>query len=138
MEIKKVLLLFFTSLALTACAALADIGPVGTVETPITGVSVDATFACQVDDLSEESKARIDEWTDLNTKLQAQTITEEEYHRGIELASPVENPKCMILNGGISGTVVLLDGHDYLVDYCLLDYPCIRVIQSSDGFTEDL
>jgi hypothetical protein len=138
MKIKRVLLTGMLALALTSCAALADIGPVGTVETPITGVSVDEALACQVEDLSAESKALIAEWSDLVAKLQAETITDAEGQRGAELSYPPNDPTCMWLMGGIPGTVVLLDGHDYLVDYCIEGIACIRVIQSSDGFTEDL
>ncbi len=131
---RKVLLAIMAS-CLFAFTAAADLGPPGTVETKITGVSVDFALACNASDLGPEAKELFRMWADLNAKLQAGTLTEEESFMGGMLAN---SGACVTLNADIPGTVVLLDGNDYLVDYCLEGHECIRVIQKSDGFAEDL
>lgn len=131
---KRVLLTIMAA-CLLAFTASADLGAPGTVETEITGVSVDAAPVCFANDLGEESKALFALWADLLAKLEAGTLTDEEGMQGSFLS---QTQTCMQMAAGIAGTVVLLDGHDYLVDYCLEGYDCIRVIQKSDGFAEDL
>ncbi len=131
---RKVLLATLAA-CLLAFTAAADIGPPGTVETKITGVSVDSALACSAGDLGPEAKELFRTWADLNAKLLAGTLTEEESFIGGLLA---QSGACFNFIGGIPGTVVLLDGNDYLVDYCAEGYDCIRVIQKSDGFAEDL
>jgi hypothetical protein len=131
---KKILLAIMAS-CLFAFTALADLGPPGTVETEITGTSVDYALACHATDLSLEAKAVFALWADLNAKQQAGTLTEEENLQGAMLA---QSGACLIMAEGIAGTVVLLDGNDYLVDYCIEGLDCIRVIQKSDGILEDL
>ncbi|KKL87394.1 hypothetical protein LCGC14_1935150 [marine sediment metagenome] len=130
---KKILLAIMAS-CLFAFTAAADLGPPGTVETKITGVSVDDALACNATDLSPEAKEVFRVWADLNVKMLAGTLTEMEHWEGSVL---VQTGVCVNLRAGIPGTVVLLDGHVYLVDYCLEGYPCIRVIQTSDGFLEN-
>jgi len=130
---KKVLLAIMAS-CLFAFTALADLGPPGTVESTIHGTSVDYAHACHAPDLGPESRALLQLWTDLNAKLAAGTLTEEEHFQGSVIA---QSGACFNIIGGIHGTVVQLDGTLYLVDYCAEGYDCIRVIQSSDGFTED-
>jgi len=130
---RRVLLAFLAS-CLLAFTASAAIGPPGTVESTVTGVSVDHALACYANDLGEESKALFALWADLNAKLAAGTLTEDESMLGGMLA---ETGTCFEIIGGLPGTVVLLDGHDYLVDYCMEGYNCIRVIQKSDGITEN-
>lgn len=130
---KKILLASLAACLLTFTAA-ADIGPPGTVETKITGVSVDNALACHATNLNSEAKEIFRIWADLNVKLLAGTLTPEEDFIGLQL---FQSGVCVHLNGGIPGTVVLLDGHDYLVDYCIEGYDCVRMIQSSDGIIED-
>lgn len=127
---KRILLAILAS-CLFAITASADIGPPGTVDSTVKGVSVDEALACFAADLDSESKELYKLWADLNDKLAADTATEEEMVAAAEIA---ESGQCFYINGSIEGTVVLLDGHDYLVDYCLEEYGCIRVIQKSDGF----
>ena len=131
---KRILLATLAS-CLLAFTAAADIGPPGTVETKITGVSVDFALACHATNLDPEAKALFQLWADLNAKMRAGTLTEEEHLQGSMLAM---SEVCFIMAEGIAGTVVLLDGHDYLVDYCIEGLDCIRVIQKSDGILEDL
>lgn len=131
---KRILLATLAS-CLLAFAAAADIGPPGTVETKITGVSVDYALACDANDLGTESTARLRRWIELNAKGRADTLTPEEELEGQQL---FDTGACFFLNSGIEGTVVLLDGNDYLVDYCIEGLDCIRVIQKSDGILEDL
>ena len=119
---------------LFAFTAAADIGPPGTVTSTVTGVSVDGALACFADDLGPKAKEVFRTWADLNAKREAGTLTEEERFIGALLG---QSGVCVTLNGGILGTVVLLDGHDYLVDYCVEGYDCIRVIQKSDGIVEN-
>ena len=130
---KKILLAIMAS-CLFAFTAAADLGPPGTVESTVTGVSVDNAPACIATKLGPEAKEVFRTWADLSAKLLAGTLTEAERFMGGMLA---QSGVCINLVGGIPGTVVLLDGHDYLVDYCVEGYECIRVIQTSDGFTED-
>ena len=130
---KKILLAIMAS-CLFAFTAAADLGPPGTVETKITGVSVDGAPACLATNLNSQAKEVFRTWADLSAKLLAGTLTEAERFVGGLLA---QSGACVTLNGGIPGTVVLLDGHDYLVDYCVEGYECIRVIQTSDGIVED-
>ena len=131
----KRILLATLAACLFAFTAAADIGPPGTVETKITGVSVDWAPACNATNLDSESKALYKLWVDLNAKREAGTLTEEE---GIQGGMLQQSELCFFLISGIEGTVVLLDGLDYLVDYCLEGYDCVRVIQKSDGILEDL
>ena len=131
---KKIVLAIMAS-CLFAFTAAADLGPPGTVESTVTGVSVDNALACQAADLGPEAKELFRTWADLDAKRQAGTLTPEEGFRGWSLN---QDGTCINLSPGIPGTVVLLDEHDYLVDYCLEGYNCIRVIQKSDGFSEDL
>jgi hypothetical protein len=131
---RKILLTIMAA-CLLAFTAAADIGPPGTVETEITGVSVDYALVCHATDLGPEAKELLRTWVDLTAKLQAGTLTEEEHFMGSMIA---QSGACIILNADIPGTVVLLDGTIYLVDYCIEGLECIRVIQSSDGFAEDL
>ena len=131
---KKILLAIMAS-CLLAFTALADLGAPGTVESTITGTSVDYALACHVPDLSPEAKGLLQLWTDLNAKLAAGTLTEEEQMQGAMLA---QSGACFSIIGGIAGKVVLSDGTTYLVDYCAEGYDCIRVIQSSTGFAENL
>lgn len=122
------------AVGLLAFTASADLGPPGTVETRIIGVSVDDSLACHATDLESEAKEVFRVWADLNAKLEAGTLTPEEDFIGVML---IQSGVCFHLNGGVAGTVVLLDGHDYLIDYCVEGYDCIRVIQKSDGIIED-
>jgi hypothetical protein len=131
----KRILLTIMAACLLAFTASADLGAPGTVETQITGVSVDNALACHAADLSDESKELFRTWADLNAKMLAGTLTDDERFMGGMLA---QTGACVNLNPDIPGTVVLLDGNDYLVDYCIEGLDCIRVIQSSDDFTEDL
>ena len=130
---KKILLAVLAS-CLFAFTAAADLGPPGTVESTVTGVSVDNALACHAEDLGPEAKELFRIWADLDAKRQAGTLTAEEGFRG----AMIENSRaCLNLKGGLSGTVVLLDGHDYLVDYCLEGLDCIRMIQKSVDFIEN-
>ncbi len=131
---KKILLAIMVS-CLLAFTALADLGPPGTVESTVHGTSVDYALACHATNLDPEAKAIFQLWANLTAKLQAGTLTEEEHQQGVMLA---QSGVCFIMAEGIAGTVVLLDGHDYLVDYCIEGLDCIRVIQKSDGILEDL
>ncbi len=110
------------------------IGPPGTVETKIAGVSVDAALACHATDLGDDAKKLFRDWTDLNAKREAGTLTDEEYEMGSML---VRTGACFEIAGGLPGTVVLLEGHIYLVEYCDPRWGCIRVIQDSDGVIEN-
>ena len=130
---KKILLAIMAS-CLFAFTAAADLGPPGTVETEITGVSVDDALACYTDNLGPEAKEVFRTWVDLTTKLLAGTLTAEEDFMGMMLS---QSGACVALHADIPGTVVLSDGDVYLVDYCIEGYDCIRVIQSSAGFLED-
>ena len=131
----KTILAAIVASCLLAFTALADLGPPGTVESTVHGTSVDYALACYANDLGADAKALITLWVDLNAKLQAGTLTDEEHMQGAML---VQGGACLIMAEGIAGTVVLLDGHDYLVDYCIEGIDCIRVIQKSDGILEDL
>ena len=130
---KRILLAALAS-CLFVFTAAADIGPPGTVETKITGVSADNALACYANNLDTEAKELFKLWADLNAKLDAGTLTPEEKMQGSVLA---HSDVCFNIIGGIAGTVVLLDGHDYLVDYCAVGYDCVRVIQKSDGIVEN-
>ena len=130
---KRILLATLAS-CLLAFAAAADIGPPGTVESTVTGVSVDAALACHATDLGEQSKTTFRTWAELNAKAEAGTLTEDDKMMGYMLSA---SGQCFQIKGGLDGTVVLLDGHIYLVDYCGAEWGCIRVIQSSDGVTEN-
>ncbi len=130
----KRILLATLAACLFAFTAAADIGPPGTVETKITGVSVDNALACYATNLNSEAKEVFRTWVDLNVKMLAGTLTEAERFAGSMLA---QNGVCINLHADLPGTVVLLDGLDYLVDYCLEGYACIRVIQKSDGIIEN-
>lgn len=123
----KRLILAVASACLLALSATAYPGPPGTEQ----GSTVEAALVCEVPDLSDESKDLLNTWIELNEKAQAGTLTEEEYIMGALL---YQTGQCSVIRGGIEGTVVLLDGHDYLVDYCVPSYPCVRVIQKSSGF----
>jgi len=115
-------------------SASADIGPPGTVESTVHGVSVDMALACHATNLNSESKELYRTWADLNAKANAGTLTEDENILGSMIA---QSGACFAIVGGLQGTVVLLDGHDYLVDYCGPEWGCIRVIQKSDGVDEN-
>ena len=95
---------------------------------------VNHALACDAADLGPEAKELFRLWADLNAKRAAGTLTQDEMVQGSILQ---ERGVCFDIVGGIPGTVVLLDGHDYLVDYCLEGYDCIRVIQKSDGIVEN-
>jgi len=127
----KKILLVIMALCLFVSTASADIGLPGTVDSTVKGVSVDNALACFATDLGSESKELYTLWADLNEKWAVGTLTEEEAVVGNEIAW---SGICFNIMGGIEGTVVLLDGHDYLVDYCAPAYDCIRVIQKSEGF----
>jgi len=131
----KTVLAAIVASCLLAFTALADLGPPGTVESTVHGTSVDYALACHATDLGPEAKAVFALWADLNAKMQAGTLTDEEHLQGSMLS---QSGACFIMAEGIAGTVVLLDGHDYLVDYCIEGLDCIRVIQKSDGILEDL
>ena len=127
---KKILLAILAS-CLFALTAVAVIGLPGTVDSTVKGVSVDNALACLATDLDSESKELYTLWADLNEKFVADTLTEEELLAGNAIA---QSGQCFNIIGGLEGTVVLLDGHDYLVDYCAPEWGCVRVIQKSDGF----
>jgi len=129
---KRILLATLAS-CLLAFAAAADIGPPGTVESTVSGVSVDAALACHATGLGDDAKKLFRDWTDLNAKAAAGTLTDEEYMMGSMIA---QSGACFQIAGGLPGTVVLLDGQIYLVDYCDPEWGCIRVIQNSDGVLE--
>jgi len=146
----KKILLVVMALCLFVITASADIGLPGTVDSTVKGVSVDNALACFANDLGSESKNLYTLWAGLNEKRSAGTLTEKEagdydnklgYNQEqlVKLFPWIENEIawggiCFNIMGGIKGTVVLLDGLDYLVDYCAPSYKCIRVIQKSDGF----
>ena len=131
----KTILAAIVASCLLAFTALADLGPPGTVESTVHGTSVDYALACYANDLGPEAKALFTLWADLNAKRDAGTLTDEEGFQGQMIS---QSGACFRIIGGVPGTVVLLDGHDYLVDYCAEGYDCIRVIQKSDGILEDL
>lgn len=130
----KRILLATLAACLFAFTAAADIGPPGTVETKITGVSVDNALACYANNLDTEAKELFRTWADLNVKMLAGTLTEAERFAGGMLA---QSEQCFNIIADVPGTVVLLDGLDYLVDYCIEGLDCIRVIQKSDGIVEN-
>jgi hypothetical protein len=114
---------------------VADLGPPGTEKgSTVTGVSVEGAPVCQATNLSRETKTLFNRWVELDKKLTDETITEEEWNEGLMLA---QLEICANLRGGIEGTVVQLDGRDYLVDYCVPGHPCVRVIQKSETFIRD-
>ena len=130
---KKILLATLAA-CLFASTAAADIGPPGTVESTVTGVSVENALACEATDLGSEAKELFRTAAALLAKFEAGTLTPEEDLMGAML---FQSGACFYLNPELPGTVVLLDGHDYLVDYCVEGYECVRVIQKSDGIIED-
>lgn len=130
----KKILWAILAVGLLAFTASADFGPPGTVTSTVTGVSVDDSLACYATDLEAESKKLFRVWADLNAKRDAGTLTEDEDFIGTLLA---QSGICFRILGEVAGTVILLDGHDYLIDYCAEGYNCIRVIQKSDGIIEN-
>ena len=131
----RYIIIALACLGLACAAATAELGPPGTEKgSTVTGISVENAPVCEATNLSRETKTLFNRWVELNKKLDDRTITEEEYNEGLMLT---QMEICANLRGGIEGTVVQLDGLDYLVDYCVPGHPCVRVIQKAETFIRD-
>jgi len=96
----------------------------------LTGTTVAGNFACAVPDLSTESKALLNLWITLNQKLQAGTITDEEYDQGAMLSL---TGTCGVIAGDLPVRIARIDGVDYLIEV----QEGVFLIIKSDGVTEN-
>ena len=125
MEMKK-------SKVIIAIAALMFLAVPGTPRTQSTvvGVTVPGAPICKADDLNAESQALIQRWWELNQKINAKTLTSEEFQEGQDL---IYGGRCGLVQGDVPVTIKLLDGLDYLGVFP----DGITFIFKRDGFIRD-
>ena len=104
--------------------------PVLAQESTVRGVTVDGAPICHSHDLDADAKTLLNRWVELNRKMDAKTLTPEEFAEGQRIAM---SGQCGLVRGGVPVVVTQLDGVDYLGRFPDGDF----FVFKSDGFIRD-